>query len=194
MIEFWTKEKAWILSHLIWIVALAVAILLGRSYMSEHDARLRADEQIKASKVLIKSLQDHQTATDAAAAQKVQVITRIVHDAVTPVQVVAALPKIDTDLATKLDAHIVPNDPTDVQVNAPALIAVVGDLKTSQVQLGACQSDLADQKKITAADNDTITALKAKPKFWARMKSHGKWAIGGMLLFEGVKIYLTHKP
>ncbi len=186
--------RHWVLSHLIWIVAVSVALVLGHSWMAEHDARLLADAQIKASEVTIKNLQDHQAATDAAATQKVQTIVKVVHDAVTPAQVVAALPQVDAQIATDLSAHTAPDNPTAVEVNAPALIDVVGDLKTSQVQLGACQSDLADEKNIVVQKDTEITALKRKPSFWARVKSHGKWAIGGMLALEAAKIYFTGKP
>lgn len=186
--------RHWVLSHLVWIAAVSVALVLGHSWIAEHDARLRADEQIKASETLIKSLEDHQKATDAAASQKVQTVVKIVHDAVTPTQVIAALPQIDPQIATGLSAHVATDNSNAVEVNAPALIQVVGDLKTSQVQLGACQSDLADEKNIVVQKDSEITALKRKPSFWARIKSHGKWAIGGMLVLEGAKIYFTGKP
>ena len=166
--------RHWALSHAVWIAAVVIALVLGRSWMAEHDARLRADDQIKASEDIIKNLRDHQAATDAAAAQKVQVITKIVHDASTPVQVVAALPKIDTQIAAQLNARTIPTAPADVQVDAAAMIQVVGDLKNSQVQLGACQSNLADEKSIVASKDDEIKALKKKPSFWTRVGGAAK--------------------
>jgi hypothetical protein len=167
--------RHWALTHAIWIVAAIVAILLGHSWIAEHDARLHADDQIKASEALIKTLQDHQAATDAAAAQKVQVITKIVHDAVTPTQVVAALPQVDKTIAANLGARIAPSlQPSEVAVQAVPLMQLVGDFANTKTQLDACQSNLADEKSIAANKDDEIKALKKKPSFWKRVGGTAK--------------------
>lgn len=185
--------KTYAKTHIFYIVVIVIGVVAFRTWLSEHDARMKADAAIQQAEITIKTLQDHQAATDAAATQKVQTVVKIVHDATTPAQVVTSLPQIDTQIAAQLNARQVPMSPADVQVNAAALIQVVGDLKTSQVQLGACQSNLADEKAIAAQKEIEIAALKKKPSFWARVKSHGKWAVAGILVYEGAKVYLIHK-
>jgi hypothetical protein len=169
--------RHWLLSHAIWVVAVVVAIILGHSWIAEHDARIQADAQIKVSEATIKTLEEHQATTDAAAAQKVQTIVKVVHDAVTPPQVITALPQIDTQIAAALSARVAPDNPAAVEVNATALVQVVGDLKTSQIQLGACQSNLADEKAIVTQKDTEIVALKKKPRFWKRVGGVAK-AVG----------------
>ena len=182
--------KIYAKTHIFYIVIIAISVIAFRTWLSEHDARVKAEITVKEAETAIKTLQDHQAATDAAATQKVQVITKIVHDAATPTQVVAALPQVDTQIAAQLNARPLPEDPAAVAVNAAVLIQIVGDLKTSQIQLGACQSNLADEKNIVTEKDKEIAALKRKPGFWARIKSHGKWAIVGMFAAEGARIYL----
>ena len=89
------------------------------------------------------------------------------HNAVTPSQVVAAIPTLtDVPLATRE----ITGNPVDVEVAAQPLMQLVGELKTAQIELGACQqvSGLKDQQ---------IVALKKKPKFFTRLK-HVAEAVG----------------
>ena len=75
-----TDVKTFVLSHLIWVVAISVALLMGHAWLGEHDARVKAEASIKASEATVASLQQQVATTNAQAAQKVQVITKIVHD------------------------------------------------------------------------------------------------------------------
>jgi hypothetical protein len=157
--------KHWLLSHAIWIVELAVALLLGHSYLMEHDRRLLADQTIKISEAQVKDLQAQIAANNAAAAQKVQVITKIVHDVQTPTQVVAAVPQL-TDVP--LHTRVAPDNPVQVSVDALPFINLLGQAKTDAINLAACQENLKAETSIVDAKQTEIVALKKKPSFWKR--------------------------
>lgn len=166
--------KAYAMHHLFYIIIIAVGLLSFRVWLSEHDARVAAENVVKQSEATVATLQAQIKAIPAQTAAKVQVVTRVVHDAVTPSQVVAAIPQLtDVPLATRE----IPGNPVDVEVAAQPLMQLVGELKTSQINLGACEqvSGLKDQQ-LTAKDAE-IVALKKKPKFLTRMK-HVAEALG----------------
>lgn len=166
--------RHWILSHLVWVIAIAVALVLGHSYVVEHDARLLADAQIKVSEANIKNLTDQIAATNAAAAQKVQIITKIVHDVATPTQAVAAIPQL-TDVP--LNPRVAPDNPAQVSVDALPLVNLLGQAKIDKTNLDACQSDLKNTEAIADAKQTEIVALKKKPAFWKRVTGVAK-AVG----------------
>ena len=181
--KFITTEKAWILSHLIWVAAVSVALVLGHSYIVEHDARVVADAQIKISETTVASLQAQIVATNAAAAQKVQVITKIVHDVATPPEAIAAVPQL-TDVP--LNARVIPNNPVQISVDYLPLIDLLGQAKVDKTNLDACTVDLQNETAIVTAKQTEIVALKKKPSFWKRVGGVAK-AVGvgigiGMLL------------
>lgn len=152
--------RHWILSHLVWIVGVGLAILLGHSLLAEHDARLLSDATVA-------TLQKQIATTNAEAAQKVQIVTKIVHDVKTPSQAIIAIPQL-TDVP--LNARPLPDSPIQVAVDALPLVNVLGQAKTDKINLAACESNLKSQA-------DVITTLKKKPAFWQRVKSTAK-AVG----------------
>lgn len=173
--------KTYAKTHVFYIILIGAGLIFFHSWLTEHDAKLQAEITIKQDEAAIKTLQDHQAATDAAAAQKVQIVTKIVHDAATPTQVVAALPQVDKTLAANLGARIAPSlQPSEVAVQAVPLMQLVGDFANTKTQLDACQSNLADEKSIAANKDDEIKALKKKPSFWKR--------VGGSLKMIGIGI------
>ena len=159
--------RHWVLSHLIWVAAVSVALVVGHSYLVEHDARIAADAAIKTSQATVANLQQQITSTNAAAAQKVQTIVKIVHDAQTPAQQIAAIPQL-TDVP--LNARPAPGLPDAVTVDLAPLVQELGQCKEDAVQLSACQTDLKNQTTISAQKDDQIKVLKQKPKFWVRVK------------------------
>lgn len=183
MILTWLKTFG--RTHAFYLILIAVGVFAFRTWSVEHDARMIAEAENKPLQEQVKALQAHQTATDAAAGKQVQVITKVVHDAQTPAQVIQAIPTL-TDVP--LNARIIPNDPVNVEVAAIPLMQLVGELKTSQVQLGACRSDLADEKKIAGDQTQIITNLKKKPAFWGRVKGTLKTVGVGI----GIGIVLAH--
>lgn len=183
--------RHWILSHLVWIVAVSIALVLGHSYLAEHDARLQADAQIKLSEANIKTLTDQIAANDAAAAQKTQTIVKIVHDAVTPAQQIAAIPQLsDVTLNARIVPSLVPSDPPQVAVDLAPLVAELGQCKQDAVQLNACQVDLTAEKAIAGQQKDEIVALKKKPGFWKRVT--GTLKAVGIGIGIGIVIAVVH--
>lgn len=167
MIQFIKTEKAWLLSHLVWIVALVVALVIGHTALVEHDARVVADAQIKTSQTVIASLQQQIVAANAAAAAKVVTITKIVHDVQTVPQAVQAIPQLADQ---PLNARPAVDNPVQVSVDAVPLVQELGECKIAQTSLTACQIDLKNETAIAAQKDDQIKALKRKPKFWNRVK------------------------
>lgn len=177
--------KHFVLSHAVWIVAVAVALVMGHSLLAEHDARLLADAQIKVSESQVKDLQAQIVATNAAAAQKVQIVTKIVHDVQTVPQAVTAIPQL-TDVP--LNARQAVDNPVQVSVDALAFVGLLGQAKTNAVNLAACRSDLTNETAIVAAKQTEIVALKKKPAFWKRVEGTAKAVgigIGVGLLISG---------
>lgn len=138
-------------------------------WLSEHDARAAADNKVI-------QLQQQATNIQQQAAQKVQVVTRIVHDAVTPSQVVAAIPTLTN---VPLAVREIPGNPVDVTVAAQPLMQVVGDLKKAQIELDACQ-------QVNTLKDAEVAALKKKPRMIKRfagvMKAVGVGVGIGLLL------------
>jgi len=171
MLTFIKTEKTWIVSHLVWVVAIAVALVIGNIALKEHDARVQAEATIKTSQAAIATLQQQVADRDAALAQKVTVITKVVHDlgpAPTTGQIVAAIPQL-TD--APLNARVIPGDPTNISVAAFPLIQVLQQAALDHVGLATCQGDLKDQKSIDAQKDVQIAALKKKPAFFTRVKN-----------------------
>jgi hypothetical protein len=179
--------KAYVTTHLFYVVLIAVLLISGHIWLTEHDARVASDNAVKAAQVTVKTLQAQIDAIPAVLHQRVQVVTKIVHDSVTPSQVVAAVPSL-TDVP--LNTRTVPGNQADVEVAAVPLMQLVGELKTSQLDLGACQQTgtLKDQQLV--AKDTEIVALKKKPKFLTRVK-HVAEAVGvgiAVGLFLGAKL------
>src|SRR5438309_1118073 len=95
--------RHWVLSHLVWIVCVAVALILGHSYIAEHDARLLAEQQIKQSEQQVEDLQKTIAANDAAAAQQLSKLRVLQTKVTTPQQAIAAIPTLsDVPLNTRM--------------------------------------------------------------------------------------------
>ena len=176
--------KTFCLSHSVWIAAAVVGFIGFHAWIGEHDARLAADAAIKNSQATIATLKQQIAQTDARAAQKVQVVTRIVHDVSTPAQAITAIPQLTN---APLNARVSPDNPVQVSVDAVAFIGLLGQAKTDAINLAACQSDLGAQQKISSAKDTEIAALKKKPAFWKRVEGTAK-AVG---IVVGIGILLA---
>lgn len=181
--------QTYISTHLFYIILIGGGLLGFRAFMAEHDARLNAEAIIKQSESQVKNLQQQIVDVKAAAAQQVRVVTKIVHDVQTPTQAVAAIPQLTN---VPLNARISPDNPNQVSVDALALIPLLGQCKTDAINLSACQVASQKQDLIIADKDKEIVALKAKPRFWARIKSTLKIAATSGALFEVARIALGH--
>lgn len=180
--------------HLFYIILIVGGVFGFKAWEEQHDQVILAEQREKGNDKLVKSLQDGIAARDKElASRKVQTV-KIVREVRTPEQAIAAVPLLVPDLAPALQAKPAPDDKKAVEVQAMAFTDLLGQFRDTRDELQTCLVDLEDEKKIAAADEDTIKALKKKPGFWKRVTSHGKWAIGGMVVLEGVKIYLTGRP
>lgn len=161
----WIKAEA--RTHLFYIILIAVAVISFRVWLSEHDARLQAEATVKQADLNIKTLQQKISDTSTQAVKQVQVVTRIVHEAKTPQQAIAAIPQL-TDVP--LNARIAPSLPvSEIAVDVTPLMAVLGQCKEDSIQLGACQQDYSYCQQINREDDAKVVALTKKPKFFHRL-------------------------
>jgi predicted transposase YbfD/YdcC len=140
-------------THAAYIALIAILLIFGHMWLSEHDARVQAENTIKTLKSQI-------VTTDAQATQKVKVVTQIVKVTQTPAQVVAAVPQL-TDVP--LNARVTVDNPSQVSVDALPFVNMLAQAKVDSINLTACQSDLKNT-------NLEVASLKKKPKFWKRVK------------------------
>lgn len=157
--------KQFVLSHLVWVGIVATALVMGRSYLAERDARLLADAAVKTAQQNVKDLQSQIVAVNAAAAQKVQVVTKVVHDVQTTPQAIAAIPEVTS---APLNPQPAPN-PAQVSVDALPLVQALAQCKIDAVQLQACEDTSQKKDEIIKQQDTEIVALKKKPGFWKRV-------------------------
>jgi hypothetical protein len=180
--------KSEIKTHLFYVVLIAVGIFGFHYWSLEHTQRILAEQTIKQSQATIQTLQQQITTTNAQAAQKVQVITKIVHDlgpAPTPAQVVAVVPQL-TEMP--LNARVAVDNPTQVSVDAVPLVSLLAQASTDHINLGACQVDLKAETAISAQKDIQIAALKRKKPLLKRIE-HGLEIFGAGAL---VTLVLVH--
>ena len=171
----WCKQNGG--KHAEAIIIAAVLVFFGRTWLQEHDARLRADATVKAAQTQIGDLQKQQTAVHEAAQTKVVVLEKTAEQVKTAQQAVKAL-QADTEVKAALPSLTPdPELPDQLNVNALQLFQGVNKCEQDAVQLGATTQELTIQKQITAQKDAQIAALKKKPSFWTRVK-HGAIDIG----------------
>jgi hypothetical protein len=165
-----------ILSHLIWVVAVVTLLLGFHSWQKEHDARLLATQEEKVAEAQVKTLQQSITDRDRQTTIATAPIVKIIHDVKTVPEVIGALPTV---LNQPLPAPVIPEPPTGPQgsgifIPEPDVLPIfdqVADDKVCRVQLDTAMKDLTDEKSIVGQRDNEITQLKKKPSFWARTKS-----------------------
>lgn len=170
--------RHWVLSHLVWVVAVTILVIGGYQYMQSREALAKAEQVEKDSQVVIDSLKQQITERDQAnadlkaqmvnrdaqTAAQINALTKAVAQVKTPEQVIASLPVV-TDLP--LNAHTIPNSP-QISVDAVPLFQGLAVCKADKTTLEACQANFADEKKIvdnqtkSLADKDAIIDQKQK--------------------------------
>lgn len=163
--------KQFAATHIFYILLIAGGVFGFHEWNVEHTARIQAEASIKASEVIVANLQQQIIATNAAAAAKVTVITKIVHDVTTPTQAVIAIPQLT---AVPLNARPAVDSPVQVSVDAIPLVAILGQAKIDKTNLDACTADLKAETAIVTQKDTEIVVLKKKPSFFARIKHDAK--------------------
>jgi hypothetical protein len=153
-------------THLFYILLIAGALVGAHVWLQEHDARVKADDVIKQQQSVVALLQQQIVTNNTQAAAKVVTITKVVHAARTPAQVVQALPQITE---VPLEARVAVDNPSQVSVDALPLVTLLGQAKVDAVNLAACTVDLKAETAIVVAKDSEIVALKKKPKFLRRV-------------------------
>lgn len=167
-------------------VALVAA---GKSWLDEHDARLLAEQTIKASDALLVNLQKQKDAADAAGKSAVAALQKAAAQVKTPAQAVAAMPTV-TDVPLNLRA--VPELPAVVQVDAMGLYKNLEKCKETETALASCQVQLSLAGKIQDTQKVEVDALKHPVGFWHRLKSNAEM-IGITAAVAGVAGFAAHK-
>lgn len=170
-----TRVRDYVIHHVFYIVLIIVGIVAGHCWLTEHDDKVLAQQQMKQSDARVKDLQAQIVSTNAAAAAQVKTVVQIVHDAKTPVQQIAAIPQL-TD--APLNARTVPGLPDGVvAVDLAPLVTELGQCKQDAINLGACTQNLNTCQQIVKEREAEIVVLKKKPNFMHRVVGVAK-AVG----------------
>lgn len=161
MIQFVEKYFKYVLSA-VGVLLLALGFL---SWLREHDARILAEQTIKASESRVDSLQAQADSADRSAKTQIAALKKQAAAVQTPAQAIAEIPKL-TDLP--LNSRPVPELPSAVQVDALPLFQALTECKSTAVQLAACSTKLDLSQKIEAEKDTQITALRKPGGFWKR--------------------------
>lgn len=156
------------------VVIAAALVIGGRSYLAEHDARLRADAAARTAQTQIMDLEKQQATIRKQAAAKVVVLQQKAAEVKTVPEAVKAL-QSDAQVKTALPSLTqLPDAPDQLKVNTLELFKGVNKCEQDAVQLDACTKTLDLQKQITTQKEVEITALKKKPSFWHRLGKAAK--------------------
>jgi hypothetical protein len=188
-------------THLFYILLIAGMVLAGRMWLQEHDARVLAEQTVKARESDVKVLQSNivtvtqqMQANDAKAASSIAALQKALASVKTPTQAIAAIPSV-SDLP--LHSRVAVDNPTQVSVDALPLFQELNECKQDAVQLQACTMDLASQKQIDADKDKQIADKNAEIKALTKKKSLFKRIVGrikdGLIdfaIFEGASAVL----
>ena len=174
-------------THVFYLILLAGGIFGFHSWLAEHDQRLLTDKQVAVDAQQIKDLQSQLKDVQVQTAAKVAAVMKEKATIKTPVQ---AMPVINAfDVA--LNARPVPSlGPDVVAVAAVHLALDLEQCRADRISLGGAQAEISLMQQEDAKKDDQIKALKAKPKFWARLKgdakSAGFWTSVGVIIAKVV--------
>lgn len=153
-------------THIVYVVVIAIGLIAFHSWLSEHDARLAADQTVKVSEARVADLQQQIAAVNAAAQKQVQVIVKQIEAVKTPAQAIAAIPTLTS---APLNSRPAVDSPTAVTVEAIPLAQELASCKVDRINLTACTANLQTETAIVAQKDVEIVALKKKPGFWKRL-------------------------
>ena len=167
-----TTPSTWHL-HGYYLVIIALLGVMAYVGITQHDARVIAEQTVKADQAHEKDLTAQLTQLQASTAAQVRVVQQAIAAVKTPAQAIAAIPTLSN---VPLNARALPADPTAVVVDAVPLAQELASCKQDEIQLGSCQKELTIKDGIHADDQSEIKALKKKPSFWKRVKKTVEFA------------------
>lgn len=184
MIEYIKKFAS---THVFYLVLIVIGAIAFHSWLSEHDARLQAAQDVKAAEALVKASQDRVNelhaqivSNDALYNSKIDALTKVVQAVKTPQQVAAQLPIVAPNLPAPATVQ------TDDSITFPKedVLPLFQDLaagKIAATKLEQCQTDYSAEQQIAAQKDEQlkqksneIVALKKKPSFWHRFAGTAK--------------------
>ena len=172
--------------HLFWVILVSVGLFAFREWLVDHDARLRAEVQVRDLQTNIDTLKAQIATKQTDVHKQVQVVVKEVQAAKTPQQQIAEIPKLTTQ---PLNPQALPDAPSAVKVELEPLVAQLAQCKQDAIKLGGCQGELALREQIETEQSKQVTILKKKPSFWHRLTSDSKkLAIGVAIGATGVLI------
>jgi hypothetical protein len=185
LVQLWNVIKP----HLFYWIIGALALFAFYTWLQEHDARLLAETQVKQSEDVVTDLRSQIASRKEQTDQQKQVIIREVHDAVTPAQQIALIPKL---AEVPLNPAPLPDAPSAVKVELEPLITQLAKCKDDAISLGACHQDTLNLDSIIFEKEKEIKALGHKPGFWKRLASDSRKIGVGAAIGLGVGIALHH--
>lgn len=178
---------------LVFAVASGGAWVAVHSWIQEHDARLMAETQTKASQQVIASLQQQILTRDTQAQAKVAAIQRQQAAVKTPEQAVLAMPDV-SNLPIAITKAPVGLDYVLPAPDVMPLYTALAEGKRCAIELDACQGNYADQLKINGQLQFQVDSWKkaGKGTFWSRVwgitKSVGVGIVVGVVAAKAGKL------
>lgn len=177
----------YIKTHLFYVIVIVGLVFAGRVWLQEHDARVLAEQTVKADESKVKDLMTSIQATQADADAKSAQIAVLVAKVKTPAQAINAIPSV---AALPLNSRPAIDSPTQVSVDAVPLFTELAQCKSDAAQLAACKIESADKDQVIAQKNDEVKVLKKKPNFLHRLGHDLKTALMGAAFGEVLHVAL----
>lgn len=176
--------------NLVYLVIIAILAVSAWNWLHEHDLRVRAEEQEKASEAIIKKNEADRKQLEQDKADVVQQRDKAVADLQrrraaikTPEQAVAAMPEL-TGLPSS-NFRVTPLG--NVEVSAPAAVTIAQQLEDGKIcviQLKAANDLYGKEQQINATLVSDNTELKKEKESWK--KASGKRGFWGNV-WQGTK-------
>lgn len=170
-------------THVFYVAIILAIALCGWTWLKEHDARLLADQQVKVSEARVQNLQEQIAANQAAAQQTILALKKQASTVRTVPQAITAIPDVQS---LPLNSRPLPDNPTQVAVDAIPLFQTLSQCKQDAVELNACKANSKLMTEQLVEKDTEIKALKKKPGFWKRLS--GTLKTGGVGVILGIAI------
>ena len=168
-------------------VLLVVGALVGRSWLTAHDAALHLAATLEAQEKLVAQANQRQRERDNSLTKTLTAIAQAKRRVNTPAKSAAAIPEVLPSLPEPLKIEL--PQPTPSQPEPPASVTVpqadlkplydyAQDCRACGASLAAAHDDLADERaKLTAITVERDAAMRAVRGggFWSRLRRNAKW-------------------